>query len=76
MQDIVFLLAIIHSLKFVDYLSVHTHKPYNNLCIYSAIGQLSKIKFLNYYTSTFLITVLPAKSDSDACFVSNIIRDL
>ena len=22
---------IIHSLKLVDYLSVHTHKPYNNL---------------------------------------------
>ena len=23
--------AIIHSLKLVDYLPVHTHKPYNNL---------------------------------------------
>ena len=29
-----YLLEIIHSLKLVDYLSVHTHKPYNCLHLY------------------------------------------
>ena len=30
----VYVREIIHSLKLVDYLTVHTHKPYNNLHMY------------------------------------------
>ena len=42
---------IIHSLKLVDFLPVHTHKPYNNLHIYFII--LDKLTCVFNHLSSF-----------------------
>ena len=39
---------IIHSLKLVDYLPVHTHKPYNNL--HMVLNEYSVFKVFEYFT--------------------------
>ena len=40
----VYLRKIIHSLKLVDYILVHTHKPYNNLHIDSIhVSNIAKL---------------------------------
>ena len=42
-----YVLEIIHSLKLVDYLPVHTHKPYNNIHLFCIIK--FKLKYCLYF---------------------------